>query len=90
MVRIKRLLSNAVSNVPVMLGLLGIEWMKSSMVTLERCVKLWIYICIIYTPNLGFGVAVLDREREQSRFRGSNEGAEGSSEGARGSKGRAC
>ena len=45
-VRIKRLLSDAVSNVPVMLGLLGIEWMKSSMVTLERCVKLWIYIYI--------------------------------------------
>jgi len=31
------------------------------------------------------GIAVLGREREQSRFRGSSEGARGSIEGARGS-----
>ncbi len=41
-----------------------------------------IYICIIYTPNLGLAIAVFVRGREQSRFRGSNEGAGGSSEGA--------
>ncbi len=31
------------------------------------------YIYIIYTPNLGLGIAVLVREREQGRFRGSTE-----------------
>ena len=37
------------------------------------------YICIyvIYTPNLGFGIACFDQEREQGRFRGSSEGAGG-------------
>ena len=40
---------------------------------------------IIYTPNLGFPIAIFDREREQGRFRGSSEGARGSIEGARGS-----
>ena len=44
-----------------------------------------IYICIIYTPNLGWGITVPGREREQGRFRGSIEGAPGSSEGAPGS-----
>ena len=34
---------------------------------------------ILYTPNLGWGVAVPGREREQSRFRGSTEGARGAS-----------
>jgi len=34
-----------------------------------------IYIYIIYTPNLGFPIAVPGREREQGRFRGSTEGA---------------
>ena len=32
----------------------------------------------MYTPNLGFAIAVLGREREQGRFRGSIEGARGS------------
>ena len=32
-------------------------------------------IYIIYTPNLGFGIAFFDQEREQDRFRGSIEGA---------------
>jgi len=40
------------------------------------------YIYIIYTPNLGFEIAVRDREREQSRFRGSSEGSRGRSKGA--------
>jgi len=44
-----------------------------------------IYIYIIYTPNLGLGIAVPGREREQGRFRASTEGARGSREGARGS-----
>ena len=43
------------------------------------------YIYIIYTPNLGLKIAVLGREREQGRFKGSTEGARGSIEGARGS-----
>ena len=43
------------------------------------------YIYIKYTPNLGLGVAVLDREREQGGFRGSTEGAGGSTGGAGGS-----
>ncbi len=34
-----------------------------------------IYIYIIYTPNLGFVIAIPGREREQGRFRGSSEGA---------------
>ena len=38
----------------------------------------------MYTPNLGFEIAVSVREREQGRFRGSR----GSREGARGSKGK--
>ena len=43
-----------------------------------------IYIYIIYTPNLGLGIAVLGREREQGRFRGSTEGAGESVEGTGG------
>ena len=35
------------------------------------------YIYIIYTPNLGLGITVSVREREQGRFRGSIEGAGG-------------
>jgi len=46
-----------------------------------------LYIYIIYTPNLGFAIAVFVREREQGRFRGSTEGARGHSKGARGSTG---
>lgn len=33
--------------------------------------------CISYTSNLGFGVAVFNREREQSHFRGSTGGSKG-------------
>ena len=33
------------------------------------------YMYIIYTPNLALGIACFVREREQGRFRGSNEGA---------------
>jgi len=36
------------------------------------------YIYIIYTPNLGLGIAVFDWEREQGRFRGSTRGVRGS------------
>ena len=36
---------------------------------------LYIYIYIMYTPNLGFGIAVPGQEREQGRFKGSTEGA---------------
>ena len=43
------------------------------------------YIYILYTPNLGWGFAILGREREQGRFRGSTERARASIEGARGS-----
>lgn len=43
-----------------------------------------IYIYIIYTPNLGWGIAVFVRERGQGRFRGSSGGAGGSTEGAGG------
>ena len=50
------------------------------------------YIYILYTPNLGFLIAVSRREREQGRFRGSSEGAGGSDDGAsmeqKGSTGR--
>ena len=35
------------------------------------------YIYIIYTPNLGLGIAVFDREREQGCFRGSSGSREG-------------
>jgi len=42
-------------------------------------------IYIIYTPNLGFGITVSVREREQGRFRGSSKGARGSTEGVKGS-----
>ena len=37
----------------------------------------YIYIYIIYTPNLGSGIAVFVQEREQGRFKGSSEGARG-------------
>ena len=40
----------------------------------------------IYTPNLGFAIAVFDREWEQGRFRGSTEGAPSEQGGAGGSK----
>jgi len=43
------------------------------------------YISIIYTPNLELAIIVFDQEREQGRFRESNEGARESNEGARGS-----
>ena len=42
----------------------------------------YIYIYIIYNPNLGSGVAVSVREREQGRFRGSTKGARGEHGGA--------
>jgi len=42
------------------------------------------YIYIIYTPNLGFEIAVPGREREQGRSRGSTKGARGRSEGVGG------
>jgi len=48
----------------------------------------YIDIYIIYTPNLGLGITVLNLGREYSRFKGSNEGAlkeYGVTEGARGS-----
>ena len=47
------------------------------------------YIYIIYTPNLGWGIAVLGRKREQGRLRGSIEGARGRSKGALGEHGGA-
>ena len=58
---------------------------------------IYIYIYIIYTPNLGLEIAILGLEREQGRFkrehrgskgaqRGSIEGAWGSIEGAGGSR----
>jgi len=34
----------------------------------------------MYTPNLGLGIAVFDREREQGRFGGSTGGAGGRKE----------
>ncbi len=50
-----------------------------------------LYIYIIYTPNLGLVITAFDREREQGRFRGSNEGAGGEHPGSkreqRGSRG---
>jgi len=46
-----------------------------------------VYICIIYTPNLGLGIALFDRDREHGRFTGSTEGARGSTKGARESSG---
>ena len=46
------------------------------------CMYVYIYIYIIYTPNLGLGIAVSVRKREQGRFRGSTEGAEREQEGA--------
>ena len=42
------------------------------------------YIYIKYTPDLGFEIALLGREREQGRFRGSIKGARGRSEGVGG------
>ena len=50
---------------------------------------IYVYIYIIYTPNLRSWIALFDREREHGRFEGSIEGAareqgraRGSSEGA--------
>jgi len=45
------------------------------------------HIPTINTPNLGLGIAVSVREREQGRFRGSTEGVWGSIEGVLGSTG---
>ena len=41
------------------------------------------YIYIIYTPNLGLGIAVWVRDIEQGRFRGNTEGARGKRGGRR-------
>ena len=41
----------------------------------DQNVGLNIYICIVYTPNLGLAVVIFDWEREQDRFRGSTERA---------------
>ena len=41
---------------------------------------IYIYMYIIYTPNLGSEIALPGREREQGRFRGSTEGAKGRNE----------
>ena len=49
---------------------------------LEWYIYIYIYIYILYTPSLGFKIAVPGRERAQGRFRGSTEGARGSNEGA--------
>ena len=43
---------------------------------------IYIYIYIIYTPNLGFVITVPGREREQGRFKGSTEGVRRRSKGA--------
>ncbi len=43
-----------------------------------------IYLCIIYTPNLGLAITILVREGEHS-FVGNIEGARESIKGARGS-----
>lgn len=51
--------------------------------------KQYIYIYIIYTPNLGLRIALPGQAREQGRFRGSREGARGSTKGAGGSSGGA-
>ena len=42
----------------------------------------YIYIYIIYTPNLGLEIACFVREKEQGRFRGSTEGARREQRGA--------
>ena len=47
----------------------------------------YVYIYIIYTPNLGLRITIPGLEREQGRFRGSTKGAKGRSGGARGSTG---
>jgi len=69
--------------ISVMLFLRALFTQKISSHYIQRIVRFYIYI--IYTPNLGLGIAVSVREREHSRFRGSIEGARGSIEGARGS-----
>ena len=57
-----------------------LRWRPNQMVR-RAYVYIYIYIiCIIYTLNLGFGITVFDEEREEGRFRGSNEGAGGSTE----------
>ena len=46
-------------------------------------------ICIVYTPKLGLTIADVGQEREQSRFRGSMEGAWREQRGAPGEHVRA-
>ena len=53
-----------------------IESQKKTLL-LRREREVTVYIYIIYTPNLGLKIAILVREREQGRFRGSIEGAGG-------------
>ena len=68
----------------------------SSIILMKTLYIIQIYICIIYTPNLGLAITFPGREKEQGRFRGSTkrargsiEGAQESIEGARGSTGGA-
>ena len=57
---------------------------KDSWLVTSLAKKIYIYIYIIYTPNLGSEITLFDREREQGRFRESSEGARGRSKGAPG------
>ena len=41
-----------------------------------------LYIYIIYTPYLGFGIACPGREREQGRFKGEHRGSKGAQQGS--------
>ena len=62
-------------------------WLDGYVVASTRYVVCRAYIYIIYTPNLGFEIAVSGREREQGRFRGSIEGARESTREHEGSSG---
>ena len=53
--------------------------------TIKAPRAIYIYIYIIYTPNLGSSASVLGPEREQGRFNQAREGAAGEQGGARGS-----
>ncbi len=64
-------------------GILSLSRNKCPVVHLYLQMKKYIYI--IYTPNLGLGIAVFDWEKEQSHFGGSIKQAGESTEGARGS-----
>ena len=54
---------------------LTLSYLYPSPLAFPPYICIYVYIYIIYTPNLGLGITHFVRKREQGRFKGSSEGA---------------